>query len=110
MIGDARGVHTLVIGDVRDIRQNLDYGKKINQKLHQWTFGQSRWQLSYKWERLGGEVALQNEAYTSQDCPECGLILDRDVNAARNILTVGSAGASANGLGDVRRAKLAIAA
>lgn len=67
-----KGVHTLVIGDVRDIRRNLDYGKKINQKLHQWTFGQSRWQLSYKWERLGGEAALQNEAYTSQDCPVCG--------------------------------------
>lgn len=41
------------------------------------------------------------------DCPKCDLVLDRDINAARNILL---AGASANGLGDVRRAKLAVAA
>ena len=67
-----RGVHTLVIGDVRNIRRNLNYGKKVNQKLHQWIFGQSRWQLSYKWELLGGEVKIQEEFYTSSICPLCG--------------------------------------
>jgi putative transposase len=67
-----RGVHTLVIGDVRDLRQDLDYGKQANQKIHQWLAGTARWQLSYKWEALGGEVKLQNEAYTSSTCPTCG--------------------------------------
>lgn len=66
------GVKTVVIGDVRDIRQGLDYGTKANQKIHQWLFGRTRWMVSYKAERLGMEVVLQEEAYTSQTCPACG--------------------------------------
>ena len=66
------GVKTVVIGDVRDIRQGLDYGAKTNQKIHQWLFGRTRWMVSYKAERLGMDVVLQEEAYTSQTCPSCG--------------------------------------
>jgi putative transposase len=66
------GVKTVVIGDVRDIRQGLDCGAKANQKIHQWLFGRTRWMVSYKAERLGMEVELQEEAYTSQTCPACG--------------------------------------
>src|SRR5215469_14178363 len=42
------GVQTLVIGDVRDIRQGLDVGGKTNQKLHQWSHGSVRFKLTYK--------------------------------------------------------------
>jgi putative transposase len=66
------GVKTVVIGDVRDIRKGLDYGAKANQKIHQWHLGKTRWLVSYKAERLGMEVVLQDEAYTSQTCPACG--------------------------------------
>ena len=66
------GVQTVVIGDVRDIRQDLDCGTKANQKLHQWLLGKTRWLISYKAERLGMSIALQDEAYTSQTCPQCG--------------------------------------
>jgi putative transposase len=34
------GVQTLVIGDVRDIRQGNDVGHANNQKLHQWASAQ----------------------------------------------------------------------
>jgi len=68
----SRGVQTLVIGDVRNIRQDLDYGKKTNQKLHQWVFGEVRHMLTYKAVRQGMKVELISEAYTSQTCPSCG--------------------------------------
>jgi putative transposase len=66
------GVQTLVIGDVRDIRQAMDVGSKNNQKLHQWSHGSIRHKLTYKAERCGMEVTLQEESYTSKTCPKCG--------------------------------------
>jgi putative transposase len=66
------GVEKLVIGDVRTIRQNLDVGSKTNQKLHQWSFGSIRHKLTYKAERLGMRVVVQEESYTSRTCPVCG--------------------------------------
>ena len=67
-----QGVQTVVIGDVRDIRQDLDVGSKNNQKLHQWSHGSVRHMLAYKAERLGMGVALQEERSTSKTCPKCG--------------------------------------
>jgi putative transposase len=66
------GVQTVVIGDVRDIRHDLDVGSKNNQKLHQWSHGTVRHMLTYKAERLGMSVALQDEHSTSKTCPVCG--------------------------------------
>jgi putative transposase len=66
------GVRMLAIGDVRDIRQDRDIGSMNNQKIHQWSHGSSRHMLTYKAERLGMRVALQEESYTSKTCPHCG--------------------------------------
>jgi putative transposase len=68
----ARGVQTVVIGDIRDIRMSADYGKKANQKIHQMLHGQTRHQITYKAERMGMKVVLQDERYSSQTCPACG--------------------------------------
>lgn len=67
----AEGVQTVVIGDMRDIRENLNYGHTANQKLHQMPHGQIRFMLTYKAERHGMKVVVENEAYTSQTCPAC---------------------------------------
>lgn len=66
------GVQTVVIGDIRDIRDSIKYGKKVNQKLHSWSFGKYRWMVEYKAKKLGMKVVLQDEAYSSQTCPACG--------------------------------------
>ena len=66
------GVQTVVIGDVRDIRKGLDYGRWANQKIHQMTSGRVRFLLTYKCERRGMSVVLQEESYTTQTCPACG--------------------------------------
>ena len=68
---EARSIQTLVIGDVRDIRKNIDYGKKANQKLHQWNFGSIRQKLEYKCNRAGIKTKLISEEYTSQECLSC---------------------------------------
>ncbi|MDG7023033.1 MAG: transposase [Nitrososphaerota archaeon] len=71
------------------------------------SWGQLRRLTAYKAERRGGRVILVNPSGTSQkcsgcgqtvpkrleerthSCPKCNLVLDRDVNAARNILKAG---------------------
>ena len=66
------GVQLLVIGDIRNIRlRGKNLGRKSNQKVHQMSHGTIRHKLSYKAEMLGMRVTLQDEAYTSQECPVC---------------------------------------
>ena len=65
------GVQTVVIGDVRDIRQNNDVGSKENQKIHQWSAGIVRHMITYKAQHLGMVVELQDEHTTSKTCPVC---------------------------------------
>ncbi len=98
-----RGAKRLVIGDVRDIADEVDLGKQSNQKVSGWTHGHLRQYITYKAERVGIEVVLQNERYTSQTCPVCGQrkkpngriyqcgacggVFHRDVVGAVNILS-----------------------
>ena len=68
----AKGMGTIVLGDLRGIRKRMDYGKKRNQKLHQWAFGKIAELITYKAKALGIKVKVIDESYTSQTCPQCG--------------------------------------
>ncbi|MCE2401781.1 transposase [Candidatus Poribacteria bacterium] len=63
---------TIVIGDLKGIRDNIKYSKKSNQKLHQWAFARIADKITYKAELAGIHVVSESEAWTSQTCPQCG--------------------------------------
>jgi len=65
-------VGLVIIGDLTGIRDNIDYGNKTNQKLHQWAFAEITRQLKYKLQEFGIEIVMQDEAHTSKTCPNCG--------------------------------------
>lgn len=99
----AKNVETIVIGDIKHIRQSIDYDKKANQKLHQWAFSNIQNMITYKAKAVGITVETEDEAYTSQTCPscrhkkkpdnreyrcsQCGWQGHRDLVGASNILT-----------------------
>lgn len=66
------GAKTIVIGDVRDIADGIDIGKKSNQKVSLWPHGKLRSYIEYKALAEGISIVLQEESYTSQTCPNCG--------------------------------------
>lgn len=92
-----------------DIKNMLVKGKypKLSKSIADVSWGDFLSKLYNKAESAGRTVVKINPAYTSQDCsncgkrqklklsdrifecPDCGLSLDRDLNAAKNILAVG---------------------
>ena len=67
-----RRVGTVVVGDLTGIRENLDYGPKANQRLHQWAYSEFARMIEYKARLCGMTAQRVGESYTSQTCPSCG--------------------------------------
>ena len=60
------------MGDVRDIADGVDLSRQTNQKISGWNHGKIRASVTYKAAAEGIALALQDEHYTSQTCPQCG--------------------------------------
>lgn len=75
-----RGAATIVIGDLTGIRDGMDYGEKMNQRLHQWAFRRFTEKIEYKADRYGIEVVFEPERDTSKTCPQCG---DKNATSTR---------------------------
>jgi len=104
----AEGINRVVVGDLKNIRKGVNYGKKVNQKLHAWGFSKFTNQLKYKLELEGIQLIKVGEKSTSKTCSQCGYkesykaqcrkhrglyicrncgtIMNADVNGALNIL------------------------
>jgi len=68
----ARGVETIVIGDITGIREDIDYGADTNRRLHEWAFREFTEKIEYKADRYGMNVESEPERDTSKTCPQCG--------------------------------------
>ena len=66
-----RKAKTIVMGDIKDIADGVALGARTNQKISGWNHGEIRKLVKYKAEAEGISLALINEAYTSQTCPNC---------------------------------------
>ncbi len=65
-------ISTIVIGDIKGIRNNMRVGRKTNQSLHQWIFRKITNMIEYKADSVGISVKYIDESYTTQTCPDCG--------------------------------------
>ncbi|MGQ9712866.1 MAG: RNA-guided endonuclease InsQ/TnpB family protein [Desulfotomaculales bacterium] len=99
----AHNVSTILVGELKGIRADRDWGDAGNQKLHAWPFSKIISLLTYKAALAGIRVVKVPEKSTSTTCPvcgrrvkkarvhrglfvHCGLALNADLVGAYNIL------------------------
>ena len=89
------------------VRKKKKNGKRFNRKLGSWSYGELQRFIQYKAEAQGKMVVFVNPRHTSQRCSRCGFVhkwnrhglgfrcgncgfsLNADLNASRNIETLG---------------------
>ena len=99
------GCSTIVMEDLKNIRERIKAGTRVRSRLHRWSFNQLRQFVEYKAAAQGIQVLYVNPAYTSKTCScclslgdrkkhlfscfNCGSLQHSDLNASRNILRLG---------------------
>ena len=61
----------VVLEDLSDIREDLDYGEWMNRRLHAWAFARLQQRIEDKAREVGLPVIYIRPEYTSQTCHEC---------------------------------------
>lgn len=62
-------INTVIIGDIKGIRKDADFGKKNNQKLHSLPYERIYMMLEYKLKMEGISFVKQRESWSSQCSP-----------------------------------------
>jgi IS605 OrfB family transposase len=78
LIGECmrRGVKEIAIGDLNGIRESVDYGDRLNQRLHAWPYRKVINMLRYKGALVGIIVRDDiSEERTSITCHACGRVM-----------------------------------
>lgn len=97
------GVNQITIGNLNGIRSSIDYGRRMNQRLHSLPYAKIANMIEYKAGLRGIKVLQTNEKYISQQCHackkivpssrkhrgwyqcDCGWEMHADINAAANL-------------------------
>ncbi len=101
----ARGVSHIVLGHPKGVRNDMQWGKKNNRRMHAWPYAKLISMISYKAALRGITVVTIDERGTSSkcclchyrdkkgrttrgwwSCPRCGASMQADINGAVNIL------------------------
>lgn len=67
-------VSVIVIGNLTGIRERINYGRRMNQRLHAWPFRRMVLMITYKALLYGITVVEIDESYSSQTCHACGVV------------------------------------
>jgi len=62
----------IVFEDLKEMRDNIDYGTRMNRRLHRLPFRALQFYTSYKASFEGIPTGWIDPEYTSQQCPMCG--------------------------------------
>jgi IS605 OrfB family transposase len=62
----------IVFEDLKEMRDSIDYGTRMNRRLHHLPFRALQYYTSYKAAFDGVPTAWIDPVYTSQQCPMCG--------------------------------------
>jgi len=97
------GVSTIILEKLTHIRCKIHYTRSMNGRLHRWSFRKLQTVIEYKAKLVGINVVYEDAYKTSSLCPicgeelspngyrelkcgKCGLVADRDVIGAWNLL------------------------
>jgi IS605 OrfB family transposase len=65
------GVDTIAMGELTGIREKIDYGEHLNQRLQAWPFAKLTNMIMDKAKRQGIQIVQISEAHSSQTCHAC---------------------------------------
>lgn len=65
------GCSTIIMEDLKNIRDRIRASKKIRSRLHRWSFDELRQMIEYKATAEGMRVEYVFPAFTSQTCSRC---------------------------------------
>jgi putative transposase len=63
-----------VMEDLTDIRDDIQFSREMNRRLHSWNFRDIQQKIEYKVQTKGLNVEYVNPKDTSRECPICGRI------------------------------------
>jgi len=108
--------------NLKGIRQHINYGRKLNRRLHTWNFRTLQFYIQYKARLNGLPVIYVKPRGTSSLCPICGGRLapnghrqlkcrcgyenDRDITASINILRMRGAPLPLKAINEAHKAEM----